>query len=702
MARDGHARARTRSSTPSLSALRRWSRRLAAAARGRRRPPAPAAPPIPLLAGPRPLRARGRRRRLRARPRRARGCRRGIGLLAAALLAARPGRREPLPLRDARSRGCSSAPRPRSLLALAPRRGTQRRRGRSASPSASPRPRSTPPPRSPCPCLLAVWLRAARAARRPRCAGHGGRGRARAGRGLACCSPGPAPRWPPACTSTDARLLRPERAAAFVRPAGRALRAPLGAARRSLAGRRWPRRGVRGRAARGAGRDRRSLAAAALAGFLLGTPFAALEPRAFLSDLAFNDQTRFEYKGLTGASTSFGAYLGLAARRADRARCWSRRRAGAGRGRRARRCRATALRRCWSPARSRPTCWSPRSGHQALRFLAPAFPAAAWSRRARRCSRCRPPPVRRAVGRARARRARPSASLLVVRLFFVDSRAPGRALAGGAHRARRRPSTSSRTTPATRPPIPPGRTLRVVPTLSREMAPADRFAEAAAALSGGGVAVAGPHRLLLRALPRPSRAAPGARRASSATCSRAGAASRSRRASARTGWRRPAAEFVDPEIVVLRRQPAAQIPTSVAQDVDRVGRRPRRAARDERQAVDVGDAGQQDQLEPPARAQHVAGIDGQRAAAVVVGELHAVEGAVAGQARARVAQAARWPANVDSSMSLLNCTTKRLFGGTSASPSSGSAKTMTGGTLRAAPAGGGGALASAVGAGRRW
>ena len=33
-------------------------------------------------------------------------------------------------------------------------------------------------------------------------------------------------------------------------------------------------------------------------GFLLGTPFAALRPLAFLSDLAFNAQTRVEYKGL--------------------------------------------------------------------------------------------------------------------------------------------------------------------------------------------------------------------------------------------------------------------------------------------------------------------------------------------------------------------------------------------------------------------
>src|SRR5258708_34403247 len=38
----------------------------------------------------------------------------------------------------------------------------------------------------------------------------------------------------------------------------------------------------------------------ALVGFLIGTPFAAVRPLAFLSDLAYHDQTRFEYKGLVG------------------------------------------------------------------------------------------------------------------------------------------------------------------------------------------------------------------------------------------------------------------------------------------------------------------------------------------------------------------------------------------------------------------
>ena len=44
---------------------------------------------------------------------------------------------------------------------------------------------------------------------------------------------------------------------------------------------------------------------AALGGFLIGTPGAVLAPRAFLTDLAFNAQTRHAYKGLADAGTSY-------------------------------------------------------------------------------------------------------------------------------------------------------------------------------------------------------------------------------------------------------------------------------------------------------------------------------------------------------------------------------------------------------------
>ena len=64
-------------------------------------------------------------------------------------------------------------------------------------------------------------------------------------------------------------------------------------------------------ARRFARREVATVAAVAVAGFLAGSPFVLAEPLAFLSALAFNEQTRFEYKGLTGSGTSFGPYLRL-------------------------------------------------------------------------------------------------------------------------------------------------------------------------------------------------------------------------------------------------------------------------------------------------------------------------------------------------------------------------------------------------------
>ena len=52
---------------------------------------------------------------------------------------------------------------------------------------------------------------------------------------------------------------------------------------------------------------------AAIAGFLAGTPGAVLAPREFLSSLAFNAQTRHEYKGLADAGTAYLPYLELLA-----------------------------------------------------------------------------------------------------------------------------------------------------------------------------------------------------------------------------------------------------------------------------------------------------------------------------------------------------------------------------------------------------
>src|SRR4029453_9293149 len=107
----------------------------------------------------------------------------------------------------------------------------------------------------------------------------------------------------------DVRLLRPEHAAGFVdstalllMAAGAALFAVGVASRRGTS---W---------ARPPGRlDVILVAAVAALAFAAATPYAVLRPQAFLSDLAFNQQTRHEYKGLVGAATSFGPYLELLA-----------------------------------------------------------------------------------------------------------------------------------------------------------------------------------------------------------------------------------------------------------------------------------------------------------------------------------------------------------------------------------------------------
>lgn len=342
----------------------------------------------------------------------------------------------------------------------------------------------------------------------------------------------------------DARLLRPERAAVFIGNAGRAVCLAGGGlllvAALAASGMRLAQRVARVEVV--------IVGAAAIAGFLLGTPFAALEPRAFLAGLAFNDQTRYEYKGLTGASSSFGAYLGfaedgltlpvlamtvagviVAAMRAVQ---------------------GDRLAPILAAGAVAPYLLVASSGHQALRFLAPAFPAAAVL--AALAVQSMPAvAIRRAVAGVLVARAA-VASVLVVRLFFVDSRiqasrwleantAPGETVDLIANN------------PGYAPAIPPGRTLRVVPTLSRDMPPADRFAAAAAAYPGEASRV-----LVLTAsfyerfLEHPEQQPVRTRFFSDLLAGRGGfeVVARFRQ----TGWRRPAAEFVDPEIVILRKR----------------------------------------------------------------------------------------------------------------------------------------------------
>jgi len=348
----------------------------------------------------------------------------------------------------------------------------------------------------------------------------------------------------------DARLLHPEHALGFVRAVERSMLA-VGAAAVLVAllarsGRRW--------AARLARRDLCVVGLAAAGGFLIGTPYAALDPVAFWSDLAYNHQTRFEYKGLTGASTSFGPYVLLLAAAAT----WPLLAAAAAGAvvAAARGLRGDAPAVAALTAAVAPYLLVAASGHQALRFLAPALPGAAWlaalgltalpSPRARRAA------AALVVGRLAL------AAALVVRLFFVDSRlAAGRWL--GAHLPPGATVDLIANNPGYAPPVPPGRALRVVPTLSREMAPPDRFDEAARRYpdeaSDWLILTASYYE---RFLDHPDQQPRRAAFFRDLLGGRGGfeVAARFRQ----EGWRRPPAEFLDPEIVVLKKRDLQGMP----------------------------------------------------------------------------------------------------------------------------------------------
>jgi hypothetical protein len=342
----------------------------------------------------------------------------------------------------------------------------------------------------------------------------------------------------------DARLLRPEHATGFLRSVARiALGAGAAALVVGLSA-----RGGRPWAVRLARRDVFIAGAAAAGGFLIGTPYAALDPVAFASDLAYNHQTRFEYKGLTGAATSFGPYLLLLAAAAT-APLLAAAAAGtllaAARALRGEAGAVVAL-----TAAVAPYLLVSASGHQALRFLAPVFPAVAWL--AALGLTALPSTAWRRAATALVLGRLALGAALVARLFFVDSRIsaarwlethvpPGATVDLIANH------------PGYAPAVPPGRVLRVVPTLSREMAPADRFAEAArrypAEASDWLVLTASYYeRFLDHAQQQPERAA----FFQDLLAGRGGFEVKAR--FRQEGWRRPAAEFLDPEIVVLRRK----------------------------------------------------------------------------------------------------------------------------------------------------
>ena len=344
----------------------------------------------------------------------------------------------------------------------------------------------------------------------------------------------------------DARLLLPEHALGFVRSLERWALA-VGAAATVVAllarsGRAW--------AIRIARRDALAVVGAAAAGFLAGTPYAVIDPIAFLSDLAFDHQTRFEYKGLTGASTSFGPYL-LFFVAAMTAPLFAAVAAGAAVAA-ARALRGDAASLVALTAAIAPYVLVSASGHQALRFLAPAFPAAAWLA---------------ALGLAAlpVRRTRAAAivfvvlrlalgSVLVVRLFFVDSRI-GAARWLESHVPPGATVDLIANNPGYAPTVPPDRALRVVPTLSREMAPADRFREAAARYPAEAadwliLTASYYERFLDHPEQRPERAAFFRDLLEGRDGFEVAARFR------QEGWLRPEAEFVDPEIVVLKKKGA--------------------------------------------------------------------------------------------------------------------------------------------------
>ncbi len=287
--------------------------------------------------------------------------------------------------------------------------------------------------------------------------------------------------------------------------------------------------------------------ACALAAFLLGTPGALAEPRAFLSDLAFNAQTRHEYKGLVGDTTSFLPYLALA----KDALTLPVLAASLGglilASRSALRGRPLAL--LVALAAIGPYVLVASSGHQAMRFLAPALPAAAWLAALALAA----VPVQRArkllTAAVVARSA--FAAVMVARLFFVDSRLLAEKwMAANVPRGAIVDLITNHQGYAPR--VPEGRRARILRTLSREMAPAERFEQAARAYpteAANWLVLTGA--FYERFLEHPDQRPERARFFRNLLEGRAGFTVAAR--FQQQGWQRPPAEFLDPEIVILRR-----------------------------------------------------------------------------------------------------------------------------------------------------
>jgi hypothetical protein len=189
--------------------------------------------------------------------------------------------------------------------------------------------------------------------------------------------------------------------------------------------------------------------------------------------------------------------------------------------------------------------------------VAPVLPAAVWLA-AWALSQVPTPRVRWPLTILVAARAA-FATILVVRLFFVDSR-----LAAERWMETNVPRGATVDVIANwegyAPRVPPGRTERVLRTLSREMAPVERFREAAdgyPAESSSWLVLTGA--FYQRFLDHPEQRPERALFFSDLLAGRRGfeTAARFRQ----EGWLRPAAdEFLDPEIVILRKTSRAASP----------------------------------------------------------------------------------------------------------------------------------------------
>jgi hypothetical protein len=288
-------------------------------------------------------------------------------------------------------------------------------------------------------------------------------------------------------------------------------------------------------------------------GFVLGTPGSLLSPLRFLTDLAFNAQTRVEYKGFKSPDSSWGAYAQLLADcvgwplwlAAALGVFMVLRRAGRSQG------------SSWILLSSGVSAFAlvAASGHQAMRFLVPALPCVAWlggrgiSWIAAGEWRAR---VTRMIGLAAL-----GQSLLLVRLFFVDSRLE----ASRWMVTRLAPQESwglISNFPGYGPSLSGAASIPALRTLSRELAPENATRSAAEE-----VARTGPDWLVLpepyfARFVRDPGALPEKAKFFSTLLAGQGGYLLAARFQQVAPWR-PPNEFLDPEVLVFRRGPQGSV-----------------------------------------------------------------------------------------------------------------------------------------------